>query len=319
MAHKVHRFEPWQVWPGSFDNPSADGNFPRPPAIDFSIDKTTPIASMGSCFAREIKRRLIRRGYTYITEETDHPASVHASAAWERVYNTFCMRQIFEYSFENWQPARRWWRARRSGRIQDPYRRSVVYNGLQEAEEDFRRHRRLSRKALERAEVLIITLGLTEIWQDRTDGAVISMPAGPYFQEGGDLARYDFRVSRYGENLENLERIHALMQAHNPGCRIVVTVSPVNLNATFRKDLDVISASCNSKSTLRAAADEFAVRPRNVTYFPAFEMAWIYQPLLDRSYFAEGRENFHVNKPTVRFIMDHFFKFFAQEPPAAAK
>ena len=104
MAHNIHRFEPWQVWPGSFDNPPADGNYPRPPDIDFAITQSTPIASMGSCFAREIKRKLIHRGYTYITEETDHPASVHASAAWERVYNTFCMRQIFEYTFTDWQP-----------------------------------------------------------------------------------------------------------------------------------------------------------------------------------------------------------------------
>lgn len=316
MAHNLHRFEPWQLWPGSFDNPAADGNYPRPPDIDFTITKATPIASMGSCFAREIKRKLIQRGYHYITEETDHPASVHASAAWERVYNTFCMRQIFDYTFGDWRPARRWWRIPGSDRVQDPYRRSVVYESRVEAEEDLSRHRLMSRKALEQAEVLIITLGLTEIWQDNLDGAVISMPAGPYFQAGGDLNRYTFRVSRYGENLDNLERIHAAMQQHNPACRIIVTVSPVNLNATFRKDLDVISASCNSKATLRAVADEFAGRHGNVSYFPAFEMAWIYQPLLARSYFAEGRENFHVNKPTVRFIMNHFFKFFAPDGSA---
>ena len=101
----IHRFESWQVWPGSFDNPPIDGNFPAPPARGFAVTRATPIASMGSCFAREIKRRLVQRGFAYITEETDHPASVHASAAWERVYSTFCMRQIFEYTFEErWAP-----------------------------------------------------------------------------------------------------------------------------------------------------------------------------------------------------------------------
>lgn len=318
MTRSIHRFEPWQVWPGSFDNPPADGNFPHPPGVDFAISKTTPIASMGSCFAREIKRKLIQRGYTYITEETDHPASVHASVAWERVYNTFCMRQIFEYTFADWQPQNRWWQVPGSNRVQDPYRRSVVYDSIEVAEEDFKRHRHHSRNVLERAQVLIITLGLTEIWQDRRDGTVISMPAGPYFQAGGDLDPYRFHVSRYGENLANLERIHGLMAAHNPACRIIVTVSPVNLNATFRRDLDVISASCNSKATLRAVADEFAGRHENVFYFPSFEMAWIYQPLLARSYFAEGRENFHVNKATVRFIMAHFFRFFAPDDAATA-
>jgi len=319
MTRPVHRFEPWQVWPGSFDNPPPDGRYPLAPGRNLTITKSTAIASMGSCFAREIKRKLIQRGYHYITEETDHPASVHASAAWERVYNTFCMRQIFEYTFGDWHPAQRWWQAPESGLVQDPFRRTVIYDTLEAAEDDFERHRRHSRRALTRAELLIITLGLTEIWQDKRDGSVISLPTGPYVREGGDFSPYAFRVSRYEENLANLERIHRIMAAQNPDCRILVTVSPVNLWATFRTDLDVISASCNSKATLRAAADEFAARHDNVVYYPAFEMAWVYQPLMGQSYFAEGRENFHVNKPTVKFIMDHFFSFFAPDEPAVAE
>lgn len=312
-VHPVHRFEPWQVWPGSFDNPAADGNFPHPPETGFSIRRDTPIASLGSCFAREIKRRLLQRGFNYICEETDHPAAVHGSAAWERVYNTFCMRQIFEYTFGEFRPRQRWWRAPRSGRVQDPFRRVILYADEAQAEADFARHREHSRRALSRAAVLIITLGLTEIWQDERDGTVISLPAGPYVNEGGEMGPYRFRVSRHAENLENLERIHALLARYNPDCRLVVTVSPVHLWATFRRDADVISASCNSKSTLRAAADEFAAAHENVIYFPAFEMATIYQAILRRGFFAAGRENFHVNKRTVKFIMNHFFRWYAPE------
>jgi hypothetical protein len=308
----THRFERWQVWPGSFDNPPIDENFPCAERKDFEITRATPIASIGSCFAREIKRQLLLRGFGYITEETDQPAAVHASAAWERVYNTFCMRQIFEYTFEErWVPALRWWVCPRSGRVQDPFRRSIVYASRADAEAQFARHREHSRRALQKAHILIITLGLTEIWPDREDGSVISLPAGPYVAEGGDMRRYSFRVSRTPENLDNLERIHALMARFNPGCRLLITVSPVNLWATFRNDIDVVSASCNSKSTLRAAADEFAARHDNVTYFPAYEMATVYQPLLGRSYFAEGRENFHVDRSTVKFIMNHFFNWYA--------
>ncbi|MEJ2223189.1 MAG: GSCFA domain-containing protein [Desulfobacterales bacterium] len=310
-AHPGHRFEKWQVWPGSFENPPVDGNFPAPEAGRFTISPATPIASMGSCFAREIKRRLIQRDYNYITEETYHPASLHASAAWERVYSTHCMRQIFEYTFEQWNPDLRWWLAPESKKIQDPYRRVILYDDLGTAEEEFEQHRIHSRRALEKAEVLILTLGLTEIWQDTVDGAVICLPAGPYVKEGGDMRRYRFRVSRYGENLKNLERIHEIMAAANPDCKILITVSPVNLWATFRRDIDVISASCNSKATLRAAADEFTANHENVFYFPAFEMATIYQPLSGLTYFSEGRQNFHVNKQTVKFIMQHFFKFFS--------
>ena len=311
-VHPVHRFEPWQVWPGSFDNPPVDGNFPVPDKTGLTINQSTPIASIGSCFAREIKRRLIQRGYNYVAEETQHPAAIHASAAWERVYNTFCLRQIFEYTFENRQPDLRWWVSPQSHKVQDPYRRIILYDSVEAAETDFAQHQIYSRRALLRTAVLILTLGLTEIWQDRVDGSVISLPSGPYVNEGGDMSRYEFKVSRYAENFENLERIHAIMARHNPACQLLVTISPVNLWATFRKDLDVISASCNSKSTLRAAADEFALQHDNVHYFPAFEMATIYQPLTGLNYFSDGRENYHVNKKTVKFIMRHFFKFYGE-------
>ena len=312
-ARRAHNFQKWQVWPGSFENPPVDGNFPVPEAGRFIISKLTPVASMGSCFAREIKRRLIQRDYNYITEETYHPATIHASAAWERVYSTHCLRQIFEYTFAPWSPDLRWWIAPKSKQIQDPYRRVILYDSLEEAEKDFARHRKHSRKVLQQAEVLILTLGLTEIWEDTIDGSVISVPAGPYVNEGGDMSRYHFRVSRYEENLQNLERIYDIMAAINSDCKILITVSPVNLWATFRQDVDVISASCNSKATLRAVADEFTERHENVFYFPAFEMATIYQPLSGQTYFSEGRDNFHINKPTVKFIMQHFFKFFAAE------
>lgn len=317
-AHPVHRFESWQVWPGSYDNPQTDGNYPVRVKGDLTIDRKTPIASMGSCFAREIKRRLVQRGYRYITEETHHPAAEHASAAWERVYNTFSMRQIFDYTFGVWEPAVRWWESPRTHRIQDPYRRVIKYDSRKAAEADFAAHIGHSRHALTAARLLILTLGLTEIWEDREDGAVICLPSGPYVNEGGDMGRYGFRVSRYGENLENLERIHAHMARHNPDCHLLVTVSPVHLWATFRTDADVITASCNSKSTLRAVADEFAARHDNVHYFPAYEMATIFRPLMGESLFAEGRENFHVNKPTVKHIMNQFFRAYSSEPDAAS-
>lgn len=313
-VHPIHHFEPWQVWPGSYKNPPPDGIYPAPPDIGLNIDRRTPIASMGSCFAREIRRVLLDEGYNYITEEAHHPAAVHASAAWERTYNSFCMRQIFEYTFADWQPDLRWWVSPRSQKVQDPYRRIILYDSIEAAEADFARHRQHSRRALEQAEVLILTLGLTEIWEDTVDGSVICLPSGPYPNEGGDMGRYRFRVSRYNENLENLEKIYQLMARHNPDCSLLVTVSPVHLWATFRTDRDVISASCNSKSTLRAAVDEFVSRhPENAVYFPAFEMATIYQPLRGISWFAEGKkENFHVNKKTVRFIMENFFRMYSQ-------
>ncbi len=307
-VHPAHVFQSWQVWPGSYENPPADGIYPLAPGSIPRFDKLTPITSMGSCFAREIKNVLLAQGYNYINEEPEHPASKHAGAAWERLYNTFSMRQIFEYTFDHFNPKTRWWRAPISRKIQDPYRRIIVYDSLEEAHANFARHIQCSRLALTKAKLIIITLGLTEIWESKADGSVICLPSGPYVNEGGDMSDYQFRVSRFDENLQNLERIYELLSENNPEAYLVVTVSPVHLWATFRDDLDVISASCNSKSTLRAVADEFVSRHDNVFYFPAYEMATIYRPIMSQSIFTEGRENFHVNQDVVNFIMEQFFR-----------
>lgn len=253
------------------------------------------------------------KGYNYVAEETDHPASVHAGAAWERLYNTFSMRQIFEYTFSDWHPRVRWWMSPISQVIQDPYRRIILYKSLDEAEQDFEHHRLCSRRVLTSARVLILTLGLTEIWQDKEDGSVICLPSGPYVNEGGDMSRYQFRVSRYDENLINLTRIRELLFAHNPECKIVLTVSPVHLWATFRRDCDIFSATCSSKATLRAVADDFVSRYDNVHYFPAFEIASLYRPFLGLPVFSEGRENFHVNQDTIHNIMEIFFQYYGKE------
>ncbi|MGB9616313.1 MAG: GSCFA domain-containing protein, partial [Desulfomonilaceae bacterium] len=77
-------------------------------------------------------------------------------------------------------------------------------------------------------------------------------------------------------------------------------------------------ASCNSKATLRAAADEFVSRYDNVVYFPAFEIASIYRPLLGQPVFTEGRENFHVNQETIDFIMETFFRYYGRRAPEEA-
>ena len=123
-VHPFHLFEPWQVWPGSYDNPACGDTFVMAPYCGPKISRTTRIASMGSCFAREIKSELLKEGFAYITEETGHPASKHASAAWERLYNTFSMRQIFEYTFGEFNPEVRWWIAPQSETVQDPVQKN---------------------------------------------------------------------------------------------------------------------------------------------------------------------------------------------------
>lgn len=310
--HPIHKFHPWQVWPGSYDNKFIPGQYPHKNDSGLFIDKSTPVASMGSCFAREIRKVLIRQEYDYIQEETYHPASVHASAAWERTYNTFSMRQIFEYTFESFKPKTRWWISPETKQVQDPYRRIILYDSIKAAQKDFKSHIECSKRAIMRAKVLILTLGLTEIWKDKSDGSVICLPSGPYVNEGGSLDDYEFCVSRYAENLDNLEKIYKIVKKNNKDCSIIITISPVHLWATFREDMDVITANCNSKSTLRAVADEFVCRHNDVFYFPSYEIATNFTMMMNKTCFEKGKENFHINKETIELIMKHFFDVYSK-------
>ena len=96
------------------------------------------------------------------------PSGVNLKALDKRLYNTFSMRQVFEYTFAVFDPALRWWRAPKSGKIQDPYRRGIVYPSSEEAEGGFFRHMGHSMRALQRARLLVLTLGLTEIGPARS-------------------------------------------------------------------------------------------------------------------------------------------------------
>ena len=54
----------------------------------------------------------------------------------------------------------------------------------------------------------------------------------------------------------------------NPQLRFVLTLSPVPLRATFRKEVDVWTANTESKAVLRTALAQFGK-----LYFPAYEIA----------------------------------------------
>jgi hypothetical protein len=126
-------------------------------------------------------------------------------------------------------------------------------------------------RELANADVIIITLGLVETWIDTEVGAAINFAPDPRaVRQAPD--RFVFKLLNYVENLENLESIHALLERYGkPGHRIIVTVSPVPLMATFTLD-DVVVANTYSKATLRAATTDFVERHDNVDYFPSYEI-----------------------------------------------
>ncbi len=308
---RLLELEPWRLYPSGdlLDARFLEQSRPARPRIT----RRTRIASIGSCFAREIKVWLKERGYAFI-ETAEGPCTEAGSARYDRVYNTFTLRQEFERAFGTFAPRVRAWEFQEGGRrrLLDPYRKGVAWESRAEMEAELAEHRENVRRAFSQAEILIVTVGLAEIWYDRTDGSVF--PLVPPVQVF-DPKRHGFRLSTYRENLENLERVCALFSANNPAGRIVISVSPVPLRATFRP-LNALVANSASKSLLRAVVDEFAsLHPDRVTYFPAYEVVTV----AERQPFEA--DNRHVRAETVDRIMRLFEAWFvepgAEGAPAA--
>lgn len=271
------------------------------------MTRDTPVASIGSCFAREIKDYLVTNGFNYL-QTADGPNARHGSAAWDRVYNTFCLRQEFERALAEFTPHERFWET--EGRIHDPYRKQVVWNTIEEAERELAAHAQAARRAFTKARVLVITVGLTEIWHSRIDQSVFyQVPPASVF----DPARHGFRNSTFSENLANLEAIHTLLAGANPGCQIIITVSPVPLRATFQKQNVVISNTV-SKAILVAATSAFVANHENVHYFPSYELVTTCIP---RAFKGDNR---HVTRRAIGRIMRVFEQMFlADSLPATAR
>ena len=306
-----------QYWPKKDKYPVALKwllkNYPELP----KINRNTTFSSIGSCFAREIKNWLIANNYNYlIGKENDSfcskelfpgdngvSPSSHASVAWERVYNTFTLKNIIDYSLSNKEFPERFLQVKsRNGKryVSDILRSRIIYSDRNTAENDLINHTQQSSIILRSTNIFIITLGLIEIWEHEENGCVLAAHPGNSYKIPDEFKP---RVSSYNENLENINYVIKELTKANTDIKIILTVSPVHLLKTERKDTDVISASCFSKSLLRVVAESASQCFDNVYYFPSYEIATIVSNLDNIEAYPD---NHHVNKDVVANIMEVF-------------
>jgi hypothetical protein len=261
------------------------------------ITNKTKIASMGSCFARAIGIYFWKRDYDYIL--TEKPiGQANGSAMWRQIYNTACLRQVFEYTFSNWQPIVRWWDT--GSTMIDPFREHVSYP-KSSYKENFEWHRQNSHHALSNAEVLIFTVGMIETWRDKRDGSTFSLiPRTPFF----DSSIHEFYLRTVEDCYADLCVVYSILKKVNPTVKIITTVSPVPFIATFRSDLDSVAANMLSKATLRVAVDLFCRDFDDVFYFPAYEVVMQGTP---DPFTEDGR---HVSQKSVKKVVSVFLDNF---------
>jgi hypothetical protein len=248
----------------------------------FAIDRRVRIATAGSCFAQSMSRVLVRHGYGYFVAEPP-PEHLSAEAARLRGYGVFSTRcgnvytarqllQLFERAYGTFAPRDETW-LRPDGRHADPFRPQIEPNGFateQEMLADRARHLAAVRAMFEGLGVLIFTLGLTEAWRSKEDGAVF--PLAPGVAAGSmDLGRHEFVNFTTADVRDDLDAFLTRLLSVNPGAKMVLTVSPQPPIATYEPRHVLVSATY-TKAALRAAADEIERAHPEVWYFPGYEL-----------------------------------------------
>jgi hypothetical protein len=245
---------------------------------------------MGSCFAAEVRKALTRIGMrvypNYQSVSVDHTSEFFnfiPEKEYIEHYDTFVIRQEFESIFETWKDRDVGvWKIteKRVNKIldsdvvyQEPCRKLVYAKTHDGVVGVSNRIDRVMREGAQEADVFVLTLGLTEVWRHNITGRYLCRPPRSGFGGRPDLAT--FHSSTFLENYQNVRATLDLILTHFPKKQVILTVSPVPLQATYTK-ADVGTANVESKSILRAVAGQICREyAENVSYFPAYEMATI--------------------------------------------
>lgn len=211
------------------------------------------ITAFGSCFAANITRHLSSIGYNL---SKDRDPDVYISRMGDGMVNTAAILGQFQWALEDKKQAENLWH----GQAAEGY-------GYDES------IRLRTRDIFLGTEFFVITLGLSEVWYDTQTGGTF-WRAVP--EESFDPARHKFRVMSFAETKADIEEIHRLIRKHVPGARVLFTVSPIPLAATFRP-VSCLTANTASKAIIRAALDEFMREHENelndsLFYFPSMEL-----------------------------------------------
>lgn len=284
------------------------------------VGKGTVIGSAGSCFAYEIARTLQEWGFNYLVAEKEHDGSngiivdaydpssslVRFNATWGLIFSTPSLRQLVERAFDIRHPPKIVVREEtKAGKefYTDPFREGVAFESPEAFQADYDRHTAACRTVFETVEVFIVTLGLNECWALKSEGSVLSNL--PRRTEIHSLVRP--RQLSVSENVHELQRFLDTVRQFNPDFKLIVSLSPVPLMATFRQDQNVIAANAHSKAVLRVAADEFVGGNEGVYYFPSYEYVMHCAP---DAWEADER---HVTRETVASIMQMFRRTFVAD------
>lgn len=259
------------------------------------INKNTKIFGIGSCFAQNVIKFLAGKN----VNGQFFPGG--------RYYDTASMCQEFIHLLEKpvfeendiWKTDQ----GEFAHPFRDPRYRTKSVEELMKWSEDIDEK---TRKLFFEADLIVMTLGGTEVWRHPvTKKVYATIPFPDVFNtQMPEIA--ECHTLSFNEVYSQLEKIYQLIRAHNPKANIIFTVSPHRMTFTV-SDKDVELATCQGKSTLRAAIGELVDQYKeNLYYFHSFEIVeYCKYPEL---FFDDQMR--HVNDHAINTIMNEFLHYF---------
>lgn len=255
----------------------AEGWLPAQPLIN----PDTRVLAIGSCFARYFILWLAEHGFNKSTPTSPYNALIRFGSDFE---SAAAIAQQFRWAFNELDDKTLLWIDKQKA--------------IFEASEE---RRELVKESLLTTDVVLLTLGLSEVWYDQ----IAKEPLWRALTtDQFNPNRHIFHVESMNKTLHWLETIERLRSTHTPNLKIIFTISPVRLTGTFRS-ISAFTANSASKAILRAALDEFLRNHQkelnsHLFYFPSYEFV--------TDYFLDPFEhdNRHVT-PSIAASIIHFF------------
>lgn len=283
----------------------------------FKITRNQKIATAGSCFAQHIARHLKKSGFNFYIAERAHPlinedlsleyGYEDFSARYGNVYTIRQLLQLFQMAFGRFNPQEKAWKSS-DGCWIDPFRPKVQPGGFRSQQElsfDRMQHLRAVKKMFLDLDIFIFTMGLTECWSSRSDGAVFPICPGV---AGGQFSKkkYFFSNLSFTENKNDLILFIESLKKINPRAKVILTVSPVPLIATAT-DNHILTATSYSKAVLRCLCEEIQAKYKHIMYFPSYEI--ITSAFNRGAYFGSDLRS--VTEDGVEHVMKVFLGMFS--------
>lgn len=261
------------------------------------VDRKTKVFGFGSCFAENVIKYLSAKG----VKASFFPGDT-------RFYDIQLVRQTLEHLLERPMYAEKdMWRTDQ-GKWGHPCRSpNKRYESLDALLAEDKIINEKAKSLFLEAEVIVITLGGTEIWRNpQTKLSYTTIPFPDVFNsQMPGIA--EFHNLNFQENYDALEAIVTMTKKHNPRAKIIFTVSPNRMTFTAT-DKDVVQATCQGKSTLRTAVGEICEKYPEITrYFHSYEL-FEYNDYPQMVYDDQLR---HVADFGVSVAMSEFHKYFA--------